>query len=79
MDKQIVVDPHSGIPPSKKQLQIYFIGTNLKIILLSETQTQKATNILHATLFMTTRKAKIIDGKQFFKINFLKNNYKSKF
>ena len=60
MDKQIVVDPHSGIPLSKKGLQIYLIGTNLKIIGLSETQTQKATNILHAALFMTSRKAKII-------------------
>lgn len=52
MDKQIVVDPRSGILLSKKELQIYLIGTNLKIIGLSETQTQKATNILHAALFM---------------------------
>lgn len=70
MDKQIVVDPQSRIPLSKKELQIYLIGTNLKIIVLSETQTQKATNILHATLFMTSRKAKTTNGKQFLKINF---------
>ena len=62
MDKQTVVDLHCGILlRNDKELHIYStIGMNLKVIKLSESQIQKATNILYATHYMTCGKAKTI-------------------